>query len=133
VIRRRGRLRRPVVDRDGDLVVDAHVVARLLGLHLLDLDARVVVGTARDESGDTAPAPRGTGAASVPPAAPLRLPDGDDARTAPRPALNRAVRLLGEGSSALDEARVMRQVRVIPGRAVIGRGSTDGARGAGPP
>jgi hypothetical protein len=96
-MRRRGRRtdRRPIVRR-GDRIIDGHVRARLLGLPLLDIDAYVVVATARDGTGrrdvdSKAPAPR---AVSI---------DG----TAP-PELVRAVRLLAEGSSALDDARRLR-------------------------
>jgi hypothetical protein len=127
-----------VVARDGDLVIGAQVRARLLGLHLLDLDAHVVVATARDEAGGTAPARRGAGAAAVGRSRGARPSDGD-ARPTPRPALSRAVRLLGEGSSALDDARVMRrQVRIAPARARLSPGAvpggrSDGARSAGPP
>lgn len=99
-MRRRGRhtQRLPVVRR-GDRVIDGRVRARLLGLPLLDLDAHVVVATARDESGRDvidagAPARRGVRDVRADGSAP--------------PELARAVRLLAEGTSALDDARRLR-------------------------
>jgi hypothetical protein len=98
-MRRRGRRtdRLPVVRR-GDRVIDGRVRARLLGLPLLDLDAHVVVATARD----------GTGRDVIDADEPLRavVPVRADG-TAP-PELVRAVRLLAEGTSALDDARRLR-------------------------
>jgi hypothetical protein len=99
-MRRRGRhtQRFPVV-RPGDRVIDGRVRARLLGLPLLDLDAHVVVATARDGSG------RDVIDAGAPARRAVR-----DVRTdgsAP-PELIRAVRLLAEGTSALDDARRLR-------------------------
>jgi hypothetical protein len=99
-MRRRGRRteRLPVVHR-GDRVIDGRVRARLLGLPLLDLEAHVVVSTARDGTG------RGVIEADQPALRAVRRvqPDG----SAP-PELARAVRLLAEGSSALDDARRLR-------------------------
>jgi hypothetical protein len=94
--RRRDRI---LIVRRGDRVIDGRIRARLLGLPLLDLDAHVVVATARDGTGRAMieadePAPR-TGR-------PVRV-DG----TAP-PELVRAVRLLAEGTSALEDARRLR-------------------------
>ena len=85
--------------RRGDRVIDGRIRARLLGLPLLDLDAHVVVstaqdGTSRDVIEADKPALRAT--------RPVRA-DG----TAP-PELVRAVRLLAEGTSALDDARRLR-------------------------
>jgi hypothetical protein len=89
----------PAVARDGDKVIDGRVSARLLGLHLLELEAHVVVATARARPATASPAPSpGAGGARE-----GRLPPATDGA---RPhALSRAVRLLGEGSSALDDAR----------------------------
>lgn len=80
-------------------MIDGRIRARLLGMPLLDVDAHVVVSTARDGTGRDVieadePAPRS--------ALPVRA-DG----TAP-PELVRAVRLLAEGRSALDDARRLR-------------------------
>jgi hypothetical protein len=84
--------RRPLTARDGDLVVDARIHARLLGMPLLAIDARIVVAPARP--------------ALTVPARPIpilsRSPDGD--RSAAVPELARALRLIAEGSSLLDEA-----------------------------
>ena len=93
-MRRRGRRaeRLPVVRR-GDRVIDGRVRARLLGLPLLDIDAHVVVATAGEGGG-------GRMIESHEPM--LRAAPADGA--AP-PELARAVRLLAEGSSALDDAR----------------------------
>jgi hypothetical protein len=99
-MRRRGRRaqRLPVVRR-GDRVIDGRVRARLLGLPLLDLDAHVVVATARDESG------RDVIGAGAPARRSVRDVRADG--SAP-PELVRAVRLLAEGTSALDDARRLR-------------------------
>ena len=98
-MRRRGRhtQRLPVVRR-GDRVIDGHVRARLLGMPLLDLDAHVVVATARDGTGDVIDA-----------GAPVRRAVRDvRADGSAPPELVRAVRLLAEGTSALDDARRLR-------------------------
>jgi hypothetical protein len=99
-MRRRGRRgdRLPVVRR-GDRIVDGRVRARLLGVPLLDLDAHVVVATERDGTR------RDVIEANEPPVRAVR-PVGHDG-TAP-PELVRAVRLLAEGTSALDDARRLR-------------------------
>jgi hypothetical protein len=96
-MRRRGRRaeRLPVVRR-GDRVIDGRVRARLLGLPLLDLDAHVVVATARE----------GGGRRVIESEEPMLRPTHGDG-TAP-PELARAVRLLAQGSSALDDARRLR-------------------------
>lgn len=111
MIGRRGR-RRPPVARDGDMVIDANVRARLLGLNLLDLDAHVVVAPARPGSRaqDTAVlhragAPRTDGAAVRPSARPRP-------RVTPPasslPGLARAEHLIAEGSDLLDQASRIR-------------------------
>lgn len=98
-MRRRGRRtdRLPVVRR-GDRVIDGRVRARLLGLPLLDLDAHVVVATARD----------GTGRDVIDADEPLRAVAPVRADGTAPPELVRAVRLLAEGTSALDDARRLR-------------------------
>jgi hypothetical protein len=85
----------PVV-HEGDTVIDGRVRARLLGLPLLDIDAHVVVATARDGPGS------GVSGRDKPGLRAVRA-DGSA-----RPELARAVRLLAEGSSALDDARRLR-------------------------
>jgi hypothetical protein len=97
-MRRRGRRadRPPVVVRGGDRVIDARVRARLLGLPLLDIDAQIVVATARE----------GTEATLIGPDERARRPVRTDG--AAPPGLAHAVRLLAEGSSALDAARRLR-------------------------
>jgi hypothetical protein len=96
-MRRRGRrAKRPPVVRRGDRVIDGRVRARLLGLPLLDIDARFVVSTARD----------GTEATAIGPDERARRPVRADGSAPPE--LARAVRLLAEGSSALDDARRLR-------------------------
>ena len=91
---------RCVVPQPGDLVIDGHVRARLLGLQLLELEAHVVVGTAPP----------------VPAATPAAEADGAHGRSR-RPArpvdrdalpLARAQRLLAEGSTVLADARRIR-------------------------
>jgi hypothetical protein len=100
------RRRRAVVARPGDHVIDGRLTAHLLGLRLLDIDAHVVVGVANE----------------APLAAPPPPPPARDARSRPTPAaasvdasvdgqapaLRRAVRLLDEGSTALEDARRIR-------------------------
>ena len=88
--------RRPVAPREGDVVVDARVRARLLGMPLLTIDARIVVAPARPAL--TMP--------SVSAPALTRSRDGDRPQAAPE--LARAVRLIAEGSSLLDEASRLR-------------------------
>jgi hypothetical protein len=99
-MRRRARRvdRLPIVRR-GDRVIDGRIRARLLGLPLLDLDAHVVVSTVRDGTGRDVVEPDEPALRAV---RPVRA-DG----SAP-PELARAVRLLAEGSSALDDARRLR-------------------------
>jgi hypothetical protein len=99
-MRHRGRrVDRLPIARQGDRVIDGRVRARLLGLPLLDLEAHVVVATARDGTvRDVIEADE----PALRAARPVRA-DG----TAP-PELARAVRLLAEGSSALDDARRLR-------------------------
>jgi hypothetical protein len=105
---RRGRRRDggPVVPGPGDLVIDGHVRARLLGLRLLELDAHVVVTNApsrravRASPAGVRPSPAGDGVTgSVPAAGPV------DRDALP---LARAQQLLAEGSSVLAGARRIR-------------------------
>jgi hypothetical protein len=96
--RRGGRTDRLPVVRRGDRIIDGHVRARLLGLPLLEIDACVVVTTARDGSGTGQGVVEST-------ASTFRAVRADG--TAP-PELVRAVRLLAEGSSALEAARRLR-------------------------
>ena len=97
-MRRRGRRGdRLLIMSRGDRVIDGRVRARLLGLPLLDLDAHVVVSTARDGRdviGPDEPTLRAVRQGRVDGSAP--------------PELVRAVRLLAEGTSALDDARRLR-------------------------
>lgn len=93
--RRARRRRGPVVVHDGDTVVDAVVRARLLGLPLLEIDARVVVAPARHAAV--------LDAEGSPPSA-----DGRSGAPAPAPSLRRATRLLAESSRALEDARRLR-------------------------
>jgi hypothetical protein len=98
VRRRRGRARRVLaVPQPGDLVIDAHVRARLMGLRLLDLEARVVVDSAR-------PVAR-TWAADTDGAAVVESGRAVDRDALP---LARAQRLLAEGSTVLADARRIR-------------------------
>jgi hypothetical protein len=97
-MRWRGRSRRRAlaIPQPGDLVIDGHVRARLLGLHLLDLDAHVVVGSAR-RARDTSPAVRTDGRTGV-----IAASEAGDRDALP---LARAQRLLAEGSTVLAGAR----------------------------
>lgn len=94
--RGRGRRRALVVPQPGDLVIDGHVRARLLGFRLLELDAHLVVGNARARPAAT-PAAGVDGARRV-----VTAGEADDRNALP---LARAQRLLVEGSSVLAEAR----------------------------
>ncbi len=80
-------------------MIDGHVRARLLGLHLLDLDAHVVVGNAR-ATGAARPAARADGSRAV-----IAAAESGDRDALP---LARAQRLLAEGSSVLAGARNIR-------------------------
>ena len=111
-----------MVAADGDIVIDGRIRARLLGLRLLDLDAHVVVGPARTRPTPAQePPPRAVpretarrARAAVPPAAPSRAqPLGGAAGNGLPTPLGRAVRLLGEGSSALDDARRIRWNAIV--------------------
>ena len=104
---RRSRLRQVRTPRQGDLVIDGRLRARLLGLHLLDIDAQIVVAPAR-----TAPTLAAVGARS------RAASSGDGASGKPEmqrrvgtppgasapPELAYAARLIAEGSNLLDEA-----------------------------
>lgn len=103
---------------EGDLVIDGRIRARLLGLPLLDLDAHVVVGPARPRPVATSASPdraRSSRAAALPPARTAVLVDGPGPNGSRPSALSRAMRLLGEGSTALDDARrIRRQALTAP-------------------
>ena len=111
-MRRRGR-RAPALPREGDIVIDGHVRARLLGMKLLDLDAHVVVGTASAPIVAGADTGVTRGALAPPPPGGGRAPievDGDraparDPRSLP---LARARELLTEGTTVLAAARRIR-------------------------
>ena len=106
---RRRRRRTPVVAREGDMVIDGHVTARLLGMRLLDLDAHVVVGAA--PGGPAIAARSRPGAPALPVGGADRRSDGDRSTTGGRSRdpralpLARARELLSEGTSVLAEAR----------------------------
>ena len=110
---RRGR-RQPATPHPGDMVIDGHIRARLLGVHLLELDAHVVVGTAaRAGAGRTAPlaaTSRGTGDVALPATTGTtgRTPQGPPANGRDALPLARAQRLLAEGSTVLAGARRIR-------------------------
>lgn len=91
----RGRGRRPVVAREGDRIIDGRLRARLLGLPLLDIEAQVVVATVGRpvDAGQVEPGERRV----------LPVPVDGEASAA----LDRAMHLLADGASALDEARRM--------------------------
>lgn len=93
-----------MVPREGDLVIDGRLRARLLGLRLLEIDAHVVVAPAR-------PALMVRAVGSAGPARPgsdsergvyRRIGSGPDALAPPE--LAYAVHLIAEGSNLLDEA-----------------------------
>ena len=96
---RLGRRRPPAVPRPGDLVIDGRLRARLLGLHLLDIDAHVVVAPAR-----TGPTVRAVGSAGRARERQLDRRAVTASASASPPELAYAVRLIAEGSSLLDEA-----------------------------
>lgn len=90
--RRSDRQRSP---RTGDLVIDTVVDARLLGLRILTVDARVVVTQVRESDSTRIQATALTDG--------RRSRDGGGAGRA----LSRAAQLLEEGTAALDEARMI--------------------------
>jgi hypothetical protein len=105
----RRRRPQPTAPRNGDLIIDARVRARLLRLPLLDIDAQIVVAPAR---------------ASVLPVAAVHSPSraSSDRESRPEqhrpraispdapapPELAHAMRLIREGSTLLDEAARVR-------------------------
>jgi hypothetical protein len=95
-MRRRDRL--PVVAREGDMVIDGRLRARLLGLPLLDIDAHVVVAMAPPRPQATISGRRERHRRPLP------------SNGSVQPTLTRAVRLLAEGSTALDDARRIRRL-----------------------
>jgi hypothetical protein len=98
---RRSRRRQPVIPREGDLIIDGRLRARLLGLHLLEIDTRFVVAPARPVV--TASAGTRSRAADR---GELRMhrPIGPSSDAPAVPELTDAVRLIAEGSNLLDEA-----------------------------
>jgi hypothetical protein len=93
--------------RQGDLVIDARVRARLLGLHLLDIDAQIVVAPARSAPTLAAAGTRrgggsGGDGASGPQEMQRRIGISSDSPAPPE--LAYAARLIAEGSNLLDEA-----------------------------
>ena len=105
-----------VVAREGDLVIDGRIRARLLRLQLLDIDAHVVVTPARP------PLTARHGRLVAPARDAVRLPGARDAGHAatPRrrpalgpgrataPELGRAEHLIAEATSIIDEASRLR-------------------------
>jgi hypothetical protein len=103
---RRGRHREHPAPRPGDLVIDGRLRARLLGLHLLDIDAHVVVAPARTtriarRGGPSSLAGRDRAREAD---VPQRTGTGPDGPSPPE--LAYAARLIAEGSSLLDEASI---------------------------
>ena len=106
-----------VVAREGDLVVDGRIRARLFRLQLLNIDAHVVVTPALSSAHVPAPpaggahpgrrpAPGGTGRPARGDAPP---PAGAGAGTRrPPPELGRAEQLIAEATSIIDEASRLR-------------------------
>jgi hypothetical protein len=101
---RRSRRRQPTIPREGDLIIDGRVRARLLGLHLLDIDAQIVVAPARTAVAVSTVGSQGRAGSGR---------DGDremhrrfaiSPDAAAPPELAHAVRLIAEGSKLLDEA-----------------------------
>jgi hypothetical protein len=107
----RRRRRSPAVPREGDMVIDGHVTARLLGMRLLDLEAHVVVGTVSDTArAALRSAPAITARSAEAPTDGDRRGVGNgaggrDLRALP---LARAQQLLAEGTTVLAEARRIR-------------------------
>lgn len=99
---------RPDLEEDGEVVVRAVVHARLLGLHILSLDARVVVGRSAD------PVIAHYPDAAVP-TTPERLRNparavrpGSDGDAASTPNLSQAVELLAYVAETLERSRRLR-------------------------
>jgi hypothetical protein len=100
---RRSRRRQPVIPREGDLVIDGRLRARLLGLHLLDIDTRFVVASARPAVTMPTVGTRGRAGVDRREHATHR-PVGVSPGAPALPELTDAVRLIAEGSNLLDEA-----------------------------
>ncbi len=120
MIRRRRPGRTSPAAADGELVIHGRIRARLLGLPLLDLDAHIVVENAparpplSPATSRLTTARPGAPTAVRPPAGRASLPNGAGVNGARPSALGRAVRLLGEGSTALDDARRIRRQALAP-------------------
>ena len=87
--------------REGDIVIDGRLRARLLGLRLLEIDAHVVVAPARTApivQALSAPARQGGHGTD------RRIVTGSDAASPPE--LAYAARLIAEGSDLLAQARI---------------------------
>jgi hypothetical protein len=96
---------RPDLEQDGEVVVRAVVQARLLGLHILSLDARVVVGRSADPVTALCPDPtaRSTTQRLASPARAVRqVHDGNAPST---PDLSHAVELLAYVAETLERSR----------------------------
>lgn len=106
---RRNRRQQRTIPREGDLIIDGRLRARLLGLHLLDIDAQIVVAQARTAVVVTAVGPQGrAGSGRVGEHERHRRIGMSPDAPAP-PELAHAVRLIAEGSKLLDEAAPVRR------------------------
>ena len=116
----------------GDLIIDARVRARLLGLHLLDIDAQIVAAPAR-----TAPTLVPVGGAGQPRAAPVR-PGGHQMQRAHRNVAGTRRRRPSRPGGAPDRRRVeppRRSHASPPTSLTVGRdplGDLDADRARGP-
>jgi hypothetical protein len=100
--------RQQTIPREGDLIIDGRLRARLLGVHLLDIDARIVVAPARTAVAVAAVGPQGRAGSGREGEHVLhrRMAMSPDAPAAPE--LAHAVRLIAEGSKLLDQAAPVR-------------------------
>lgn len=108
---RRSRHRQVRTPRQGDLIIDGRVRARLLGLRLLDIDAQIIVAPVRTAPTLAAVGVRGRARSGGDGASgnhemqrSIRTPPGASAP----PELAYAARLIAEGSNLLDEAARVR-------------------------
>ena len=104
---RRSRRQQPTIPRAGDLIIDGRLRARLLGLHLLDIDAQIVVAPARPVA-VAAVGSQGRAGSGRHGEHEMQRRNGIAPDAPAPPELAHAVRLIAEGSKLLDEAARVR-------------------------
>jgi hypothetical protein len=105
---RRARRLQPTTPREGDLIIDARVQARLLGLRLLDIDAKIVVAPVRTPVAVAAVHSHGKTRSVNDGQHAVRRPIGISPDVPAPPDLGHAMRLIREASTLLDQAARVR-------------------------